>query len=161
MRNLMFLCGCCTDLSFGAAQFWCLYVTRGITRFLIRAAVRQEQAPSMYVVPPLPPPRHNIRSTPASQPLVRKEWPVPDGSSAAKDRMASACCAFQRPVGLSSSCTSRMRCARLAGLLRLFVVTYDAGLQTSSLPSSAFSSSDTSRKLQPVVVSLGNDERNK
>jgi hypothetical protein len=37
---------------------------------------------------------------PASQPLVRKEWPVPDGSSAAKDRMASACCAFQRPVGL-------------------------------------------------------------
>jgi hypothetical protein len=31
MRNLMFLCGCCTDLSFGVAEFWCRYVTRGIT----------------------------------------------------------------------------------------------------------------------------------
>lgn len=50
-------------------------------------------------------------------------------------------------VDLCPSCTSSMHCARLPGLLRLFIVTEDAGQQRNSLPSSASSSKDTYRFL--------------
>jgi hypothetical protein len=118
-----------------------------------RAAVRQEQAPSMYVVPPPPPPRHNIRSTPHRSRWFGRSGRCPTGAAQGSHGLRALC--VPTTGRAQSSCTSRIRCARLAGLLRLFVVTYDAGLQTSSLPSSAFSSSDTRR------FSLSLSQRNK